>query len=176
MRQEILTSAFITLRKRLQRFAARFVGNSEAEDVVHDAFVKLWIQHPDIRDHITAAKLVYKSVRNSAIDNIRYKDSHPGDISETVEDPNYLNLSDEDEETYNPDPEMIRNSVIELSLKILNDRQSEVFRLHDLSGWDYDDIASHLQMSPENVRMTLSRARKAIREFYKQRSKIIDEN
>lgn len=164
MKQKELTSVFITLRERLRTFAARIVGTGEAEDVVQDAFIKLWANHPAVKDELSATRLAFTTVRNSAIDNLRHRDSHPTDS--IGDSPLESQLSDSADVEYDSRPEDLTKAVINLSMRILKGRQREVFELHDLAGWDYDEIAQHLAMTPENVRMTLSRARKAIREMY----------
>ncbi|MDE5625337.1 MAG: sigma-70 family RNA polymerase sigma factor, partial [Muribaculaceae bacterium] len=60
------------------------------------------------------------------------------------------------------------NIVLRLSRQALNETQYTVFRLHDIEGLTYPEIAQSLGMTQENVRMTLSRARKAIRELYRK--------
>ena len=46
--------------------------------------------------------------------------------------------------------------------------QKEIFNLVTHEGFDYEDIAKHLSMSVEAVRMNMSRTRKKIRENYKR--------
>jgi len=168
VRQQELTSAFITLRGRLQAFASRLVGREEAEDVIQDAFVKLWSGQSEVRDEISARRLAFTSVRNSAIDSLRRRDTHPTEsIDSTIANDS---LGAETPDDAPAGYEEVREAVVSLSMKLLSERQREVFRLHDLSGWDYDEIADHLDMTQENVRMTLSRARKAIREMYKNQN------
>ncbi|WP_290376135.1 RNA polymerase sigma factor, partial [Muribaculum intestinale] len=59
-------------------------------------------------------------------------------------------------------------AVLELSRRVLSERQFEIFTLHDIEGVGYEEIAVRLSMSQESVRMALSRARKAIRELYRK--------
>ena len=65
-----------------------------------------------------------------------------------------------DEDTY--------QAVIALSRRVLGQRQFEVFRLHDIEGQTYDEIAASLCLGVENVRVILSRARKTIRDIYRK--------
>ena len=43
-----------------------------------------------------------------------------------------------------------------------------MFELHDIKGLGYEEVAETLGMTQENVRVTLSRARKSIREIYRK--------
>lgn len=161
---DLLTSTFITFRARLSRVAAGIAGADEADDVIHDAFCRLWAHHPLVEDETQALKLSYTAVRNSAIDSYRRSSTRQtisiddsGPLPETDDE---TALMRERQETY--------NTVIRLSQKVLNPRQFEVFELHDIKGLGYEEVAGILGMTQENVRMTLSRARKIIREYYKR--------
>ena len=69
--------------------AASITGDhNEAEDAINDAFYKLWKNHPDVENEITALKLSYTAVKNSAIDYRRQRLSHPAfSINEIITDP-----------------------------------------------------------------------------------------
>ena len=51
----------------------------------------------------------------------------------------------------------------------LTDSQRRVLVMRDFEGRGFDEIAETLGISPESARMQLSRARKAVRECYRQR-------
>lgn len=164
MATDILTSTFINIRTRLRSVAAGIAGIEEADDVIHDAFCRLWSSHKAIADETQAMKLSYTAVRNSAIDALRRSQARPTvridespQLSDTPED---AGDTREKEETY--------EAVVRLARRILNPRQFEVFELHDIRSLDYDEIAESLGMTPENVRVTLSRARKTIRDTYRK--------
>ena len=163
MKTDILTSTFMRFRARLHGVAAGIAGHDSAEDVLHDAFCRLWSRHPDIGDESEAIKLSYTAVRNSAIDLFRSTRAHPtvamDDVNEQPTD-EYESTEKEKVATY--------NTVLRLSRQALNETQYTVFRLHDIEGVTYPEIAQSLGMTQENVRMTLSRARKAIRELYRK--------
>lgn len=164
MKTDVLTSTFMRFRARLHGVAAGIAGPDSAEDVLHDAFCRLWSRHPDIGDESEAIKLGYTAVRNSAIDLFRSTHVHPrvamDDIHEQPSDEDESLTAREKEETY--------ATVVRLSRRALNETQYTVFRLHDIEGATYPEIAQGLGMTQENVRMTLSRARKAIRELYRK--------
>ncbi|MDE6859538.1 MAG: sigma-70 family RNA polymerase sigma factor [Duncaniella sp.] len=163
MKQSILASTFISIRQRLHAMAAGIVGNDdEADDVLHDAFCRLWTRHPDVTDEVAAMKLSYTAVKNSAIDSFRRSQAHP----HVQIDTSTTDMVDEaDEKT---DGEATYSAVLRLSERVLNPRQLSVFRLHDIEGLTFGEVAEELGMSPEYVRVTLSRSRKIIRDIYRQ--------
>jgi RNA polymerase sigma factor (sigma-70 family) len=163
MKSDILTSTFMRFRASLRGVAAGIAGSDNAEDILHDAFCRLWARHHDVRNESEAMKLSYTAVRNNAIDFFRAKRAHPNVVMDDCVEYDHIDDSDaerEQQETY--------EAVVRLSRQVLNDTQYQVFRLHDIEGIGYPEIAATLGMSQENVRMTLSRARKAIRELYRK--------
>lgn len=170
MKPNILSSTFIQLRDRLHSIAAAIVGNSEdADDVLQESFCRLWSHHREIQDEVSAIRLSYTAVRNTAIDAIRRSKSHPSVTMDSVTDRD--EYDDEAEES--KEREDTYNAVVRLARNVLKQAHFEVFRLHDIEGLSYPDVAQQLGMTPENVRVTLSRARKTIRETYrKQQSEI----
>lgn len=165
MNQTILTSTFISIRRRLQAVAAGIVGNDEeAEDVLHEAFCRLWTRHPDVADEVSAMKLSFAAVRNSAIDSLRRSQAHPQvpiETSTAVAD-----IPDEPDEK--AAHEATYRAVLRLSEQVLNPKQLAVFRLHDIEGMTFGEVAEKLNMTPEYVRVTLSRSRKIIRDIYRK--------
>lgn len=154
-------------RAVLESLAARIAGPEDAEDVIHDAFCRLWSKHPCLRDESEAIKLTYTAVRNLAIDRYRSMGAKHTLPLDQCPEPHA-----EDDEALNADERRhAYEAVISLSRKTLNETQYSIFRLHDIEGVSYPEIARMTGMSPENVRMTLSRARKAIRERYRETTK-----
>lgn len=166
MEQTILTSTFMKLRDKLRSMAASITGDhNEAEDAINDAFYKLWKNHPDVENEITALKLSYTAVKNSAIDYRRHRLSHSAfSINEIITDP-----PEEDSEAEKERSE-IYTALLELSKNLLNDIQYSVFILHDVENLSYPEIAEKLGISQQNARTILSRARKTIREFYRNKN------
>ncbi|MBD5301279.1 MAG: sigma-70 family RNA polymerase sigma factor [Bacteroides sp.] len=162
---DILTSTFITLRAKLRSIAGGIAGADEADDVIHDAFCRLWARHQAVGSETDAARLTYTAVRNSAIDSYRRRHANP---SQSLDDaPGTLTVVATDDDSERRDREDTYATVISIARRVLNSRQFDVFDLHDIRGMDYEEVAATLGMTQENVRVTLSRARKTIREIYR---------
>lgn len=171
MSKDHITSAFTALRQKLRLVAARIVGAEEAEDVLHDAFCRLWAASHEVSDENEAAKLSYTAVRNSAIDVLRHSGAHPTVSIDSIEagrdapaDTPYRKYDEEERS-------MIYASVLRLAKARLSARQYEVFRLHDIEGLDYETTALRTGASVDSIRMSLSRSRKTIRLLYLQNLK-----
>lgn len=166
MNTDHLTSTFTRFRERLRSVAAGIVGTDEADDIIHDAFCRLWSRHQLVETEVEAIKLSYTAVRNSAIDSLRRASTHP---TVRIDESPQIAEIDEDSERQK-EQRQTYDAVVRLARRHLNERQFEIFRLHDIEGLGYDEIASTLSMTPENVRVSLSRARKSIRELYRQQN------
>lgn len=161
MNHDFLTSAFTHFRASLRTVAAAIAGTDSADDILHDAFCRLWSGHIMVRSEAEARRLSYTAVRNSAIDSLRRQAAHPT-VSLDVSGPIAAESSEPPDDVY--------QAVINISRRALSPRHYEIFRLHDIEGIGYDEIALSMGMSVENVRMTLSRARKTIRQIYRQQN------
>lgn len=162
LNNDFLTKVFTDWRGRLRSVATAIAGHKDADDVVSEAFCRLWGRKEEVRSEREAIRLSYTAVRNGAIDVLRRAKTYPEIGLEASEAPaRFSDLTDEQRErieTY--------EAVVSLSRKILNDRHLEIFTLHDIEGRGYDEIASMTGMTEANVRMALSRARKQIRLYY----------
>lgn len=122
------------------------------------------VEPPQLDSETEALKLSYRVVRNSAIDALRRSKSHP---TVPIEENGLSCGSIEEPENDSADEDTYR-AVVSLSRRVLGERQFEVFRLHDIEGQTYEEIAVSLNLNVQNVRVILSRARKTIRDIYRK--------
>ena len=164
MSTDNLTSVFTRFRARLRGVAAAIVGGDGADDVVHDAFCNLWARNCRVRSEAEAMRLSYTAVRNSAIDSFRRSRSHPT-VSLEVTQTDIQGVADSDRQD---DSSLVYDAVIKLARDVLTDRSYEIFRLHDIEGVSFDELAERMSTTPVNIRVSLSRSRKTIREIYRK--------
>jgi RNA polymerase sigma-70 factor (ECF subfamily) len=120
----------------------------------------LWKRRESIpNDSLSAEKLSMTSVKNACIDTLRRNQSHQEDTLD-----NNLNISQE--ESSEEDKEALFNNVKSIIDKELTDVQRNILYLRDYEDYSYQDIAQMMNMSETNVRMTISRARRTVRECY----------
>lgn len=157
MSEQTLISAFSRWRNRLLRQALRFLPSKEdAEDVLQDAFIRLWAKAEQIETEKDAASLATVVIRNMAVDHYRQQKRKP----QTTD----VEMLDLQEETADMDER--RQLVDEIMQRVLTPLQLRIVELREYEGLGYDEVASILGMRQPAVRMQLSRARKAIREEY----------
>ncbi len=157
MSEQTLISAFSRWRNRLLRQALRFLPSKEdAEDVLQDAFIRLWAKAEQIETEKDAASLATVVIRNMAVDHYRQQKRKP----QTTD----VEMMDLQEETADIDER--QQLVDEIMQRVLTPLQLRIVELREYEGLGYDEVASILGMQQPAVRMQLSRARRAIREEY----------
>lgn len=157
MSEQTLISAFSRWRNRMLRQALRFLPSKEdAEDVLQDAFIRLWAKAEQIETEKDAASLATVVIRNMAVDHYRQQKRK----LQTTD----VEMLDLQEETADIDER--RQLVDEIMQRVLTPLQLRIVELREYEGLGYDEVASILGMQQPAVRMQLSRARRAIREEY----------
>lgn len=156
MKTDNLTSSFLALRDKLHRSALGFLKNDEdARDALQDTFFNLW-RDGGAETETEARNKLFAVLRNICIDRLRKPKSYPLDETDT-DSLEVKAFSFEDMDKY----EFLLTTG-------LTDIQRHIYSLVTHDGMEYDAIAETLGMSVEAVRMNMSRARKKIRDNYKQ--------
>lgn len=164
MNENHLINTFTQGRNRLLQMARRLLENPEdAEDALQEAFSRLWPRADMLRSESEAAKLATVTVRNISIDQLRRQDEHP---KSSVDDQcnNPALVTDADEEMEKQEQYRIVKQLIDQRLTPL---QQRILQMHDMEEREYSEIAQQEGMQEAAVRMQLSRARKTIRECYR---------
>lgn len=168
MSQNIITNTFIRLHQRLMWQArSMLLSQEDAEDALQDAFVRLWPRADRIKNDNEAEALVTTTIRHLAIDHSRTRQ------------PETLSSNQPSECIASDDHKRIEDSlqlaeVEQMMQQTLSPLQMEIIRLREYEGRQYEEIAEQLQMQQAAVRMQLSRARKALRNEYRQRNQPIN--
>lgn len=163
MKQDILTHTYISLKEKFRWRATRILGDTgEAEDVLQDAFFRLWGKRYSIRSGGEAEALLYTAVRNASVDVLRKRrEKVPLEKAEGMDD-GKQEAAD-------------RKYQLEIVKKIvagrLTETQRQIMRKREYGNMSYDEIAEEMGMQPAAVRMQISRARKLILECYKDYDK-----
>ena len=159
-----ITNAFTALREQMLSLAERITGNrDDAADAVQDAFVKLWQQRGRYESTSHAQGAGMMTVRTTSIDLAR-RNSHRSDVP--VEQ-----AVDTVEEVTDSERSLAYQQVRAIIDKDLSANQRAIIDMREVQGMEFDDIAKRMNMTAANVRVELSRARKRVREIYRNSRK-----
>ena len=159
-----ITNAFTALREQMLSLAERITGNrDDAADAVQDAFVKLWQQRGRFESTSHAQGAGMMTVRTTSIDLAR-RNSHRSDVP--VEQ-----AVDTVEEVTDSERSLAYQQVRAIIDKDLSANQRAIIDMREVQGMEFDDIAKRMNMTAANVRVELSRARKRVREIYRNSRK-----
>jgi len=152
----------VPMNGKLYRYAFRFLENSdEAQDAVQEVFVKLW----KIRDQMSKVNNIeafaVRITRNYCLDKIKTKHTVSLDVNDYFKD----RIS----EGADPQEELVKSDTMRELGRIvaeLPEPQRSVIRMRDVEGYSNEEVGEILGLTPGNVRVVLSRARKKIRESF----------
>ena len=150
--------------RRLYSVAFRILRMKEdAEDAVQETFLKLWRMRKRLGEYSSIEALAVTVVRNHCLDIIRKR------RPETPAGNDSAFYATDDL----PTPfEVLRaaetGGIIAAILERMPSNYAEVIRMRDIEDQDYDEIAMALKQNVNNVRVTVSRARKMLRDEYRR--------
>ncbi len=153
MIEDFLTEAFLALR-----------GRWKSEDTLQDAFCKLWGRKYKIGSVKEAIGLLSRTGRNLEIDEHR-KES----VRRTVR---LEGRQVEDEGGDAMEKELLFRKVEASVESELTDLQRVIVRKHEYEGQSFERIAKDLGMRQAAVRMHISRARKILRDKFRNEDEL----
>ena len=150
-------------KDKLYRMAKRLlVSREEAEDATQEILLKLWSKNESMEQYKSVEAFAMTMTKNFCLDRLKSKQAgnlklvHSNYRDETVSVQRQLEAQDS-------------VSWVERIMQELPEQQKMVLQLRDVEDYDYDEIAQMLDMKPTAVRVTLSRARKTVREKLQQK-------
>ena len=153
----------LPLKDKLFRLALRITLNpADAEDVVQETMIKVWNRRNnwDAIDNIESFCLTV--CRNLAVDKTRYMGNQTLSI-EMEKEPS------DDSHHANPEEQVVQRDRIRLVRQLINqlpEKQRSCMQLRDIEGKSYKDIAAILDISEEQVKVNIFRARQTIKEKF----------
>ena len=155
----------LPLKDKLFRLALRITLNpAEAEDVVQETMVKVWNRRDSWGTIDNIENFCLTICRNLAVDKTR----HMGNQTLSLE--TEMEPSDNSHHA-NPEEQVIQQDRIRLVRQLIDqlpEKQRSCMQLRDIEGKSYKDIANILQITEEQVKINIFRARQTIREQFKK--------
>lgn len=150
------------LSRKLFGFAFRILRNQEeAEDAVQEVFIKLWKMGVKLDGYNSIGALATTMTKNYCIDQLRKKKQNYG---EEFNSNDYTVLT-----SPSPFEQMVNNESGDIIVKIIEDlpdNYKSVIILREIEGYSYEEISKKTDQNINTLRVTISRARKLIREEF----------
>jgi RNA polymerase sigma-70 factor (ECF subfamily) len=148
--------------RNLYGYAYRILRNQEeAEDAIQEVFIKLWNMGNKIDSYNSLEALAVTMTKNFCIDQIRKRKQFIRD-DEVKQDQYSVDNSSPFELLNSKESEDILHQIIDQLPEIYN----IAIRLKEIEGLSYEEIAARTDQNINTLRVTLSRARKMIREEF----------
>lgn len=158
MQQTEFLNVVMPFKDKLFRLAKRLlVSREEAEDATQEILMKLWSKQNAMMTYNNVEAYAMMMTKNFCLDRLKSKQAetlklvHSNYRDENVSLQNQLEVSDS-------------LGWIGKIMEELPEQQKMVLQLRDVEQYEFEEIASLLDMNPTAVRVALSRARKMVRE------------
>lgn len=159
MTAEAFKENILPLNRKLLGFANRFMKDlDDAKDIVQEIYVKLWNMRSDLDKYNSVEALAMRMTRNLCLDKIKLKKTVS--LNGVVREESTDEIKEEDK--LNEQRLAIRR--VKQTIEMLDEPQKSIIQLRDIEGYEYGEIAQILNMNVNTVRVSLSRARKKVRE------------
>ncbi len=154
---------FLPHSLRMYQEAWRLTGNTlAAEDLVQDAFMKLWLKRNSLGEIKNAEAYCVILVRHILYDEkrrcrLKVSENSADEYSIAADIETDKDIEHRDE-----------SSKLMILIEKLPEQQREVITMRDVYELSYDEIEDRTGITNANIRVLLSRARKKIREQFKK--------
>ncbi|MEM9866774.1 MAG: RNA polymerase sigma factor [Bacteroidota bacterium] len=158
MRQNDFLNTVMPFKDKLYRLAKRLlVSKEEAEDATQEVLLKLWSKNENIAEYKNIEAFAMTMTKNFCLDRLKSKQA--GNLK-------LVHSNYRDEHTSLQKQLEAEDSVrwMERIMESLPAQQKMVLQLRDVEQYEFEEICDLLDMKPTAVRVTLSRARKTVRE------------
>ncbi len=149
---------------KISRYLAGIVGQSEAEDIAQEVFIKVGTSLDNLRDPSKLSTWIFEIALNTAKDRLRYNSTVKSGRDRLTPLPDSEDQSGEmrDTKSRTPEENLEYSSMIECYLafvKGLPKAHYEVYILSELEELSGKEISKMLSLPLETVKMRLHRAR-----------------
>lgn len=155
------------LKDQLYRLALRVtLDTAEAEDVVEDTLLRVWSKRRELGDVRSLEALCSTICRNLALDRKEKREAQNQSLDEIGFDTADNSLLPDEMLEHN---ERLRR--VEMLFNQLPERMRTVLQLRDIEGKSYREIAQVMELSEENVKVSIHRARQLLKKQYEKHEK-----
>ena len=162
MSLEAFKERVLPAKDKLYRFALKLVQNQDdAMDIVQDVLLKVWDDRERMSEVNNMEAWCMRMVRNLSYD--RLKSSYSRKTDGMPDSFDVMEKSSTPERKTELNDAMTR---IHAFIEELPEKQKQVIHLRDVEGFSYKEIGDIMEIDVNQVKVSLFRARKAVREKF----------
>jgi RNA polymerase sigma-70 factor (ECF subfamily) len=151
----------LPLKNKLFRLALRITfDRAEAEDIVQDTLIRVWSKRDEWSQFESIEAYCLTVAKNLAIDRSQKKENRNLELTPDMEE-----RADAD----GPYEQLEQGENMELINRLVNElpeRQRIILQLRDMEGESYKRIAAILNLTEEQVKVNLFRARQKVKQRF----------
>ena len=151
----------LPLKDKLFRLALRITfDRAEAEDVVQNTMMRVWNKSEEWTQFESIEAYCLTVAKNLAIVRSQKKEAQNVELTPEME---------EESEISGPYDQLVNNermSIIHRLINELPEKQRLIMQLRDIEGESYKEIAKILNLTEEQVKVNLFRARQKVKQRY----------
>ena len=154
----------LPLKNELYRLALRITLNpAEAEDIVQETMIKVWKKREQWDDIESIEAFCLTICRNISLDKMRKMENQNQSLEEGEHD------APDQSYASNPEEQAMQQDKLKLIRRLINalpEKQRSAMQLRDFEGKSYKEIAQIMDISEEQVKVNIFRARQTIRQKF----------
>lgn len=143
-------------------------SQTEAEEVVQDVFMKIWESRTNLSHVQNLKQYIYRMARNKTLDHLAAKSRR---IKLTQE--LWSNMQQSKDVTQEILAARESHRLINEAISQLSERKQQILQLSREQGMSHDEIATHLGISKQTIKNTLSEALKQVKAYLDEHSALV---
>ncbi len=159
MQQKEFITMVSPFKDKIFRLAKRLlISTEEAEDATQEVMVKLWTKNETLSELRSMEAMAMTMTKNYCLDQLKSK--RAGNLTLV-----HNNYTDNQASLQQKMEDVDSWSWVEKIINDLPEQQKLIIQMRDIEQYEFEDIAKTLGISEATIRVSLSRARKTIREI-----------
>lgn len=158
MNQSEFLKTVMPFKDKVFRLAKRLlVSTEEAEDATQELYFKLWNKKEKLKEYKSVEAFAMTMTKNYCFDRLKSKQASNLKLI-------HSNYKEKDTPLDKKTDLNDSVSIVHQLIENLPEQQKIIIQLRDIEQYEFDEIAKMLDLKPTAIRVSLSRARKTIRE------------
>lgn len=161
MQENSFRNDILPLKDKLFRLALRITSDrAEAEDIVQETLIRVWNKRDEWPQLGSVEAYCLTVARNLALDRSERKDARTVELTPEME---------QTPDASSPYDRLVNKERMKLLHRLLDrlpEKQRSIMQLRDVEGKSYKEIAALLNLTEEQVKVNLFRARQKVKQQF----------